>query len=500
MVAGADRNWGAWTLGLIVALTGIRVVLLAFSPLQLHGDEAQYFAWSRELAAGYFSKPPLIAWVIRASTEVFGTGEWAIRMWSPVAHGLAAGFLFGAGQKLLDARTGFWASLAYLTLPGIVASSAIASTDALLLMCVALFLWAWAEVREAQCKVRWVYALGLAAGLGLMSKYAMAFILIGFVGVLLTDARTRSRVNLPRTLVVGTIVAAIILPNIRWNLANDFATAGHTVANANLQAELLNPLEGLEFAFSQFAVAGALLPLIIWATVKGWAQAETRALAILTLTPLLIILAQAFLSRANANWAASAYAPGALLVTAVWLRETRWGGLRAGVGVNAILAAALSLVTLSPALTDTLGLANSVKRVRGWDETVFELRQRARTHDVGTIATDNRITFYALQYYDRHIPRALTEEFAPKPLAMWQMEATPHNHAELTEPLLEGAEEPILFVNYHREHLEKVRRDFARFEALEPVEVPLGGGKVRHLNLYLAEGYVRAEPRLGPSD
>ena len=472
------------------ALVVLRVGLLAASPLDLHGDEAQYYAWSRELAAGYYSKPPLIAWIIAGSTALFGTGEWAVRMWSPLTHGLAALFVFAAGRTLFDARTGAWAALTYVLLPGIVVSSAVASTDALLLMFVALFLWAWAELRQRRCSVRWVYVLGLAAGLGVMSKYAMAFILVGFIGVLIADPESRKRVNLARALVVFVIVAAIVQPNIEWNLANDFATAGHTLANANLGAELLNPWQGAEFALSQLAVAGAALPLILWAAAKGWRRPDTRALAVFTLVPLAAILIQAVLSRANANWAASAYAPGALLVAAVCVRRQMWKWLQAMVGANALVALFLTVVALLPPLADGLGLANSFKRVRGWDETAAQLAARARESGARTVAVDNRITFYALDYYGGG-------EAAP--LRAWQMEAAPRSHAELTRPLEPGAPEPILFVNYHREHLQRVKADFAELIPLPPLRVELGGGRVRELDLFLARGYRRA-PRPLPSE
>jgi hypothetical protein len=73
------------------------------------------------------------------------------------------------------------------------------------------------------------------------------------------------------------------------------------------------------------------------------------------------------------------------------------------------------------------------------------------------------------------------------------MEAAPHHHAELTRPLLEGAEEPILFVNYHDEHIARVRADFAEVVKVEPVRVDLGGGIVRELDVYVMRGYERVE-------
>ena len=47
----------------------LRLFALYFAKTDLFFDEAQYWLWSRDLAFGYFSKPPLIAWLIRLATE-----------------------------------------------------------------------------------------------------------------------------------------------------------------------------------------------------------------------------------------------------------------------------------------------------------------------------------------------------------------------------------------------------------------------------------------------
>src|ERR1700733_12582303 len=41
-------------------------------PIDLSGDEAQYWDWSRHLDLSYYSKGPLIAYLIRASCSLFG--------------------------------------------------------------------------------------------------------------------------------------------------------------------------------------------------------------------------------------------------------------------------------------------------------------------------------------------------------------------------------------------------------------------------------------------
>src|SRR6476659_5798667 len=48
-------------------------------PIDLSGDEAQYWDWSRQLDWSYYSKGPLIAYIIRASCNIFGGTMQVVR-------------------------------------------------------------------------------------------------------------------------------------------------------------------------------------------------------------------------------------------------------------------------------------------------------------------------------------------------------------------------------------------------------------------------------------
>src|SRR5258705_3289275 len=65
---------------LTAGLTLARLVALFRTPLELYPDEAQYWLWSRTLAFGYYSKPPMIAWAIRAATSLGGDAEAWVRL------------------------------------------------------------------------------------------------------------------------------------------------------------------------------------------------------------------------------------------------------------------------------------------------------------------------------------------------------------------------------------------------------------------------------------
>ena len=74
------------TAALLAVLTVIRLIGLKFSVVDLFFDEAQYWAWSRELAFGYFTKPPLLAWIIAMAEPLCGSSEACVRAPAPLLY------------------------------------------------------------------------------------------------------------------------------------------------------------------------------------------------------------------------------------------------------------------------------------------------------------------------------------------------------------------------------------------------------------------------------
>src|SRR5580692_3753972 len=63
---------------LILGAAALHLAYLAFHcPLDLAPDEAHYWDWSRHLDWSYYSKGPLVAYLIRAGVEVAGT--WSMQ-------------------------------------------------------------------------------------------------------------------------------------------------------------------------------------------------------------------------------------------------------------------------------------------------------------------------------------------------------------------------------------------------------------------------------------
>lgn len=477
-----------------------RMIALLVSPLELGPDEAQYWRWSQTPAWGYFSKPPLIAWAIGATTHFFGDSEWAVRLFAPIAHAFCALFIARAAQRLAGKDAAAPAALLYLVAPGVAVSSFLASTDALLLACSAAALLGALRIRDRN-DVTGHVIVGIALGLGLLAKYAMIYTVGGLIIAALFDRPLRQGLLSWKTLVSAGLAAAIVAPNLYWNATNSFATFQHTAANAGWHAPRFDIRELGEFLLAQFGVFGpvafALLPFALFSG-KAAKDAQSEAavparplFAALVLIPLIAMSVEAFINRANANWAAIAYPPATVLV-AVWcFRTQRFRLLFAAIALNALLSLAILIGTASPVVADAIGASNAIKRVRGWDDVTRSIAQVAAEGPEHTerrfaaVAFDNRLTFHEVDYYGR--TRLLP------PLRMWLKFGGPLNQAESVAPLKEDGG-PVLFVLSTPQNLPIVRDDFAYFEPRGSATIVMPGKKTRHVDFYVAEGY-KPRPR-----
>ena len=303
-----DQDYWTWLLVILGALILIRllVLVLVFGQTDLFFDEAQYWSWSRDLAFGYFSKPPLIAWIIRSATEVCGNAEWCVRAPSPILYSATCIVVFLAACALYGNRVGFWSAVVFAALPAASFSSLLISTDVPLLLFWTLAFYGWIRMIESR-EMRFAVLIGASLGLGLLAKYAAIYFVLCVAIDAWSDARAREALRGGRGVVALAIASAFVAPNLLWNASHGFATFSHTAHNAGWKGFPFHLGDSLEFIGSQFAVFGPILIVVAWRAMRrGCEQRECRLLAFSVPVILLLIL-QALLSRALANWAAAAY-------------------------------------------------------------------------------------------------------------------------------------------------------------------------------------------------
>lgn len=494
--AAFDRATLAF-LFVLIAVTAARIYALFHDPIGLYFDEAQYWMWSRSFEWGYFTKPPLIAWVIGLTTVLAGSdAEWAIRLGAPIAHMIAASALYALGRSMYGAWPGFWAGFGWLMLPGVWFSSSLISTDALLLPLWSVALLAMWRLMNTRSWV-WTIILGLAVGMGVQAKYAMFYFFLCTALAAWRLPPVRQALNQGRGVLATFIALAVLAPNLIWNAQNGFVTAQHTAANAHFDAsELFNLDELFEFIFGQAGVIGPVIfVVLLWVLWRAWRRGgaqstEEKFLIAYTLPPFAIISVIAFISRANANWAAVAYPALLLLVTgALFTSAAGRRTLVLATLVNfAIGASFIAVAAFHPALANQ---AKGIRTARAWDETADEIARRAVVQSgespFSAVMVDDRATFFELSYYWREARRS----GAPlPPLRMWLLHGRASNSAEATDPMRPEEGGRVLVVHLTPAYLPLVATDFTSFRTVEHLTVPLGGNVNRELEISIGEGFA----------
>ncbi|MBN8531542.1 MAG: glycosyltransferase family 39 protein [Alphaproteobacteria bacterium] len=463
--------------GGILLLTVWRVLSLAyFFPFDLYGDEAQYWEWSLNPSFGYYSKPPMVAWAIAASTSLCGDSEFCIRLPALLAQALTACVIYALVRALAPQRpfAATASALAYATLPAVTLSSHIVSTDPFLML-----FWACSMLCmvHALAHPRWWLAAGIAAGLAMLSKYNA--VMLGPCALLALWFLPRHRHHLRSPWLWGgvALAALVFLPNLLWNAQHAWVSARHTGDNASLYKSWGNPAAGFEFLGAQALVIGPVLfGGLVWALAR-WREAvrdeSLRFLLCFTVPWLSMVLTLAFLTRAHANWGAPAYVAGTALA-AVWLmRRPAW--LYAALALN--VAVMLAFPGAQP-LAKVIGVTRDpFERLAGWREVADAVAKLQAAHPGTIVLVDSRMLFAELSYY-----------MTPRPyrnLAKWDADNQPSDQYDMVAGIERHQGKNFLMVTESSsEDMAAVLPHFGASKQLEDLSAS------RRYHVYLLQDYL----------
>ncbi|HSD92814.1 MAG TPA: glycosyltransferase family 39 protein, partial [Methyloceanibacter sp.] len=380
---------------LALCLGGLLVLRLAglyFAETDLGFDEAQYWSWSRALDFGYFSKPPMIAWLIRGASAICGDGEACIRAASPVLYTLASLMLYLAGRSLYGERIGFWSAIVFATLPGVSFSSNLITTDVPLILFWTIMLYAWVMLVKRR-STGYAVLLGMAIGLGLLAKQAMIYAVLCIACHAAVSHDAREALKGGRSVVAAAVALALFSPNLIWNAEHGFPTARHTAANIGWQFPYVHPLQLGEFVGAQLGVFGPILFVVLlrgaWRVLRVPSDGNKLLLLSLSLPVLVLLAVQAMLSRAHGNWAATAYPAASIFVTMTMLELNRLMLFRISLALHLLVAVVLAA---APAFARQLPIFEQLKfmsAVVGWREASEAVRAKLDAERYGSILVDS---------------------------------------------------------------------------------------------------------------
>jgi 4-amino-4-deoxy-L-arabinose transferase-like glycosyltransferase len=515
---------------LILAAAGARLAYLAcHCPLDLAPDEAHYWDWSRHLDWSYYSKGPLVAYLVRAGTGLAGawserhTGSPALAVRLPA---VVCGSLLLASLYVLTVQVFGRPRLAVavvalaLTLPPVAAGSLLMTIDAPYTCC-----WGWALVLGHRAVFRrsaWAWpAAGLVVGLGVLAKYTMALWLPS-LGLFLLTSPTRRRLLLrPGFWALAALAAACCVPVLVWNARHDWVGFHHVLR----QSGLGGAAAGVRW-HGPFAFAGVqfLLLLGFWfiawlaAMVAYWprpGRAEGPSYLWWMSAPTFgLFLLLSLKTAGEPNWPVAGYLSGVVLAVTwcarqlrsprVWYRRLAAGALAAA----CVLGLAVTLVMhqprwLQPVLVRLAGPPTASRplplrrldptcRLRGWRQLaarVDRLRVQLRQEGIDPVVAGSGWTLPGeLGFYCTGRPRVFSLGAALGD-RLSQYDLWRPNPVADTERFVG---QTVLFVG---EPGARLREAFARVERPRVLTYREGGQPVARWKVTVCRGF-RGFPRL----
>lgn len=404
---------------LILGAAGLHLAYLTYNcPLDLAPDEAHYWDWSRpeHLDWSYYSKGPLIAFLIRGGCAVAGswsvehTGNLALAVRLPA---VLCGSLLLLSLYVLTVQVYRCEVLALavvgmgLTLPLLAVGSSLMTIDAPYTCC-----WGWALVLGHRAIFRgstWAWPLlGLVLGLGMLAKYTMIVWIPSAALFLLMTPAYRPLLWQRGFWIMLAVAGFCCLPILIWNAHHEWVTFRHVLGLSGLHEVAaasdeprIHWLGPLRYVGGQCALL-LVYWFVVWvaATIAHRPGRETDegVLYLWWLSVPMFLMFLAFSPKTDGgemNWPVTAYLSG-LMLSAAWLARQlddprRW--YRLGTAINLALACAIGLAVtvfmhhsewLYPLLTRLAGEPTKANpfplrrfdptcRLRGWQTLATEV-------------------------------------------------------------------------------------------------------------------------------
>jgi hypothetical protein len=186
-----------------------------------HRDELQFLSDARHLDWGYVCYPPFTPFIERIGLSLFGLSLIGLRLFSVLAQAIV---ILVSGLIARDLGGGRLAQVAAALSVGLSGVPIFEATE-FQYTSFSFFWWVlvcWFTVRLLKSEdPRWWIAIGAVIGLGLESKYSIAFFVAGLLaGMALTSAR---RWFVSKWFWAGVAIAFLIfLPNLIWLARHDW--------------------------------------------------------------------------------------------------------------------------------------------------------------------------------------------------------------------------------------------------------------------------------------
>ena len=211
----------ALAIGLVVYAVVLRLVYLG--SVELLPEETYYWNYARHLDIGYLDHPPLAAWLIRLGTAAFGQTAFGIRIGAFGCALIASAFTLRLTRNLYGEKVATSALALAQVLPFFFLSGLLMTPDAALTAAWAACMYYLERALIAGRPAAW-WGVGIALGLGMISKYSIGLLVPVTLAFMLWDRQSRRWWRRWEPYGGALLALAIFSPVILWNAQHDWAS------------------------------------------------------------------------------------------------------------------------------------------------------------------------------------------------------------------------------------------------------------------------------------
>ena len=210
-------------LGVLLIGYTILLRLTYLGGTELIQEEAYYWNYAQHIAPGYLDHPPVVALLIKAGTILFGNNEFGVRFGAFTCWFLTAVFMYKLTKNIFNSTTAFRTVVLLSALPIFFGVALVSTPDAPLIACWAGTLYFLHQAIFQNKAASW-YGVGIFLGVGLASKYTIAFLCPAIILYMLIDPPSRKWFFKPEPYAAAILALIIFSPVIWWNYQNDWAS------------------------------------------------------------------------------------------------------------------------------------------------------------------------------------------------------------------------------------------------------------------------------------
>ena len=218
---GSESGWRTLAYGMILGAAALRLVY--FAQVELLPEEAYYWNYARHLDLSYLDHPPMVAWLIRAGTLLFGDTAAGVRLGALCCAVVASLYIYRLTRNLFDERSALVALVLMQLLPFCFFSGLMMTPDAPLTAAWAAALY-YLERALVGGQGRAWWGTGIALGLGLISKYTIAMLVPAALLFMVLDPPARRWLWHWRPYAAAALAVVLFAPVVIWNAEHHWAS------------------------------------------------------------------------------------------------------------------------------------------------------------------------------------------------------------------------------------------------------------------------------------